>query len=442
MSPALDPVQGDDRLPESADVVIIGGGIIGVTAAYFLAERGVSVAVVEKGRIGGEQSSRNWGWCRQQGRDFAEIPLSQHSLRLWGTLQEKTGVDLGFRRTGVVFVTKDPAQLADWERWANYARGFQLHSEVLSGAEADAMLPGSAEHWLGGLSTPSDGIAEPSKAAPGIASAARGLGVTIHQQCAARGLETSAGSVSAVVTELGRIRTQSVLCAGGAWTSMFFRHHGMELPQAGVYATAFRIPPGYEVTDGAISTPGFAIRRRADGGYTVGLNGRGRVEFSPQGLRYARTFWPTFLKRRQNITLGLSGSFLRGPEAISRWSLDSVSPFERMRVYDPAPDPKLVQTALQNFRAVYPALGAVEPAEMWGGFIDSMPDAVPVISAVAKMPGLYVATGFSGHGFGIGPGAGHLAADLITGAAPIADPTPFQYERLIDGRRLAPQASF
>ena len=196
--------------------MVIGGGIIGCSAAYFLAKRGLTVAVVEKGRVGGEQSSRNWGWCRQQDRDEAEIPLIKESLQLWGSLGEEIGADLGFRRTGILYVTQDPQELGRWEQWMEHARTYQLHSRLLSGAEAQAMTPGCETKWIGGLHTPSDGRAEPSMAAPAIATAARRLGVTIHQNCAARGLETEAGAVSAVVTEQGTIRTRTVLCAGGA----------------------------------------------------------------------------------------------------------------------------------------------------------------------------------------------------------------------------------
>src|SRR5262249_30564415 len=194
MSPPVEHVASDETLPRSVDVVVIGGGIIGVSAAYFLAKGGLKVALVEKGHVGGEQSSRNWGWCRQQGRDPAEIPLSKASLDLWGTLPQEIGADLGFRRTGVLFVTNDAAEVAGWERWAAKARVHQVHSHVLSAAEVEAMVPGSTLKWLGGLHTPSDGRAEPALATPAIAAAARRLGVTLHQGCAARGLDLAQGA--------------------------------------------------------------------------------------------------------------------------------------------------------------------------------------------------------------------------------------------------------
>jgi glycine/D-amino acid oxidase-like deaminating enzyme len=442
MGPELEPVASDAALPQAADVAIIGGGIVGIATAWFLAQRGLRVAVVEKGRIGGEQSSRNWGWCRQQGRDFGEVPLSQHSLRLWESLQAETGRDLGFRRTGVLFVGNDPAQIADWEAWAHRARDHQLGTRLLGAAETMARLPGCAETFRAGLYTESDGIAEPSRAAPALAEAARGLGVTLHQDCAAWALETTGGRVSALVTEKGRIRAGAVLCAAGAWSSLFCRRHGIALPQAGVYATAFRTGPAPEITAGGTSLPGFAVRRRADGGYTVGLAGRGRVRLSWQGLRYARAFWPTFRKRRKNITLGLETALRRGPEGIATWPDSGPTPFERDRVLDPAADPALVESALGQLRAMFPAFRDVTVTRSWGGLIDSTPDAVPVISAVDSLPGFFISTGYSGHGFGIAPGAGRLGADLIAGAAPIVDPTPFRYARMIDGRRLRPAGSF
>jgi len=141
MSPPVQPVVSDEKLPGSADVVVIGGGIAGSAAAYALAKKGLSVALLEKGRIGGEQSSRNWGWCRQQHRDLRELPLAMKSLEIWGELGRELGVDPGFRRTGLVYVTTRPADLAQWEAWTLRARDHQMHSRVLSGAEAKAMAP-------------------------------------------------------------------------------------------------------------------------------------------------------------------------------------------------------------------------------------------------------------------------------------------------------------
>ena len=439
MSPPVDPVISDDKIPARADVVVIGGGIIGCAAAYFLARRGISVALIEKGRIAGEQSSRNWGWCRQQGRDKAEIPLIKQSLAIWGRLQEEIGADPGFRRHGILYLTRDPAELAGWERWLEHARQHQIGSRLLSAAEAQAMTPDCREKWIGGLHTPSDGRAEPALAAPAIAEAARRAGASLHQRCAARGLESEAGKVAMVVTEQGAIRTGAVLLAGGAWSSIFLRRHGIDLPQLTVRASVMRTEKAPVVTEGAMGTPGFSIRRRLDGGYSLAQNGVG-FEITPDAFRYMRAFWPAFRQEHRHMKLRFGRAFFQALARPRDWALDRPSPFEAERILDPEPDHGLLNQALANLTAAFPALAGVRMAESWAGMIDATPDAVPVISPVDSLPGLHIATGFSGHGFGIGPGAGRLAADLVSGAPPVVDPYPFRYSRMIDGTPLVPDA--
>lgn len=429
----VDRITPTPKPPPAADVVVIGGGIVGVCAALFAARRGHSVALVEKGVIGGEQSSRNWGWVRQQNRDIAEIPMAQHSLRMWEELQAETNEDLGFRRKGLVYVTRSQADVALWENWAQVAKPFGVQTRMLSAKEAQEMSPGSALPWVGGVHSPTDGRAEPRLACPALARLAMRHGAAIVENCAARGLEMQGGRVSGVVTEMGTIRTQSVICANGAWASMFLRHHGVSLPQASIRATSFRTSPVAGVTEGGISTPKFTFRRREDGGFTVGLSGRGRLEIAPQGLRYAREFWPMFKSRFDKISIRLGRSFIEGPEAWSTWSLDQVSPFERVRVLDPAPQQSLIDQALAAIVEAYPQLAGIRAVESWGGAIDWTPDGLPVIAPIAALPGFVLAAGFSGHGFGTGPASGHLAADLALGDPPIVDPTPFRHERLIDG---------
>jgi glycine/D-amino acid oxidase-like deaminating enzyme len=436
MSPPVERIRSDEKLPATADVVVVGGGIIGVSAAYSLAKRGVSVALLEKGNIAGEQSSRNWGWCRQQNRDPREIPLIKHSLEMWDALGNEIGADVGFRRVGLTYVSTKPEDIAAWEKWGEIARSFQVHSRILSAAEAKAMTPGSTVAWLGGVHSPTDGRAEPALAGPAIAEAARRLGATIHQNCAVRGMETTGGRVSAVITEQGVVRTQAVLCAGGAWASMFCRRHGIGFPQAGVRSTSFYTDAAPQVTEGGLSMPDVTIRRRLDGGYSVGLSGRGLLELTPQGLRYARQFWRTFKKRRWGLKISIGRSFLEGPEAMGTWSFDAISPFEKIRTLDPPPDRDLVQMGIRRLAQTYPILSDLKVAQSWGGLVDATPDAIPVISPVDSLPGFYLAAGFSGHGFGIGPAAGRLAADLICRDTPIVDPYPYRHKRLIDGTDL------
>ena len=166
------------------------------------------------------------------------------------------------------------------------------------------------------------------------------------------------------------------------------------------------------------------------------------VELSPQGLLYARDFWPTLKKRWTGVTMGIGRSFFDGPESFANWSFDKTTPFEKHRTLDPPADPKLVQQGLTRLAEQYPALKGLQVAEQWGGLIDSTPDGIPVISAVDPLPGLFLSTGFTGHGFGIGPAGGRLAADIVAGDSPIVDPSPFRYSRMIDGTNLGAPGLF
>ena len=160
------------------------------------------------------------------------------------------------------------------------------------------------------------------------------------------------------------------------------------------------------------------------------------MQISPWGLLQAGAFWPTFQVRRRGLTFGIGRQFFDGPESIRRWRADRVSPFEKVRILDPSPDHHLIERGISRLIAAYPGLAGIRPAQSWGGMVDCTPDAIPVISSVRARPGLYISAGFSGHGFGIGPAAGRLAADLIRGDAPCVDPAPFRYERMTDGTDL------
>ncbi len=436
MSPTIHHICSDEALPKSADVVVIGGGIVGASAAYFLARRGLSVALIEKGYVGCEQSSRNWGWCRRQNRDARELPIANLALRLWEQLTKEIGHDLGFRRCGLVYASSDQKQLAEWDKWREVAGRFDVNTRMLTADEATAAVPAaSGRKWLGGVHAADDGKAEPWLAAPRIAEGARMHGATIHQNCAARGLDITNGQVSGVVTENGTIRTSAVLCAAGAWASAFLRMHAVSLPQASVRQTALRTGPAPDL-GGAIYTSDCALTRRIDGSYTVAVSGRAKLELTPQSIRYARPFMPMFIKRLSTIEIGMGRSFFQGPETLERWHLDRPTPFERIRVLDPAPDMRLVATIMTRVKALFPAVADAGIVSSWGGYVDCTPDAIPVISPVDSIGGVYAAAGCSGHGFGAGPGIGHLAADLVAGDAPCVDPTPFRLSRFTDRSKI------
>ena len=118
---------------------------------------------------------------------------------------------------------------------------------------------------------------------------------------------------------------------------------------------------------------------------------------------------------------------------LRRWDLDAVTPFEKVRILDPEPDDKILDAAHANLAKAFPAFSGARILERWAGLIDVTPDVVPVIGPIPSLPGFYLASGFSGHGFGIGPAAGRLMADIVTGDTPIIDPQPLRFERFSDG---------
>lgn len=428
-------VHNSAEFPARVDVVVIGAGIVGASTAYELARKGISVALLEKGMVAGEQSGRNWGWVRQQNRALHELPLAMYSLRRWGELGEEIGADLGFRRTGSLYATKDPNEYARWEKWSADAKGLGFTNRMLSQAEVRERMKGSTNAWIGGIWTDTDGRAEPGMAAPAIAEGAKAKGAFLHQSCAVRGLDIANGQIKGVWTERGLIQADAVVLAGGAWSSRFLRRHGIDLPVANIEGTAVRTTPIPEVADaGCITGAGYALRRRLDGGYTIAVPGHGVVNLAPQGIRYAAKFREMMkAKIAKKIEYRLNGQFFNGPDAWGRWDFDKISPFEKTRVMDPAPQKQLVEEAIRAFVADFPSVQGVGVASAWAGLIDTSPDLVPVVSNSDAIRGLTIATGFSGHGFALGPGAGRLASEMVTNETPFIEIDAYRFNRFSDG---------
>jgi glycine/D-amino acid oxidase-like deaminating enzyme len=253
-----------------------------------------------------------------------------------------------------------------------------------------------------------------------------------------RGVETAAGRVAAAVTEKGRIACNVVLLAGGAWSRLFCGSLGIALPQLKVLASVMRTEPlagGPEVS----ATGGlFAFRKRMDGGYTVATLGVRTIDLVPDNIRLLPAYLPAVRLHWKKLRFRLGRRFIEEWRLPRHWALDQASPFEAVRVLDPEPDRYVLDRARTAAGTALPVFRNLQVAESWGGMIDVMPDAVPVISPVESLPGLWIATGFSGHGFGIGPAAGRLAADLVTGGPTLVDPAPFRLKRFTDGSKPRP----
>lgn len=429
MAPTIAPVNTSTEFPTVTSVVIIGGGIIGLTAALTLAERNIPVVVLEKGRIAGEQSSRNLGWVRKTSRHAHDIPLALAADRLWAQMPERVGADVGYRQEGIMFVARNAAQMAMHEGWLKSVEHLSLDSRLLSNREIAQRVPGGAGEWAGGIYTPSDARAEPTLASSAIAKAAMALGVVIIEQCAVRTLQMSAGKVSGVVTEKGEIRCDQVLLAGGMWSRRFLGNLGVSLPTLALTCSVLRTHPMQGPTEIAVGAPDFSFRKHKDGGFIITQRGKLDAFLTLDHLLLAKQYMPQFRAQRSVLNVSLGKYFLKDLTLSRRWSADSVSPFERIRVQDPAANPRLNNDAMNNLIAAWPVFEQAKIAQSWAGTIDVTPDSNPVIGPVEQIPGLTVATGFSGHGFGTSPAAGHLAADMVSGHTPIIDPSPYRFDR-------------
>ncbi|MEY8828591.1 NAD(P)/FAD-dependent oxidoreductase [Sedimentitalea sp. XS_ASV28] len=326
------------------------------------------------------------------GRAVAEYPLGIESLMLWQDLKTRTGRDTGFRRSGIVYAAFPGARLADTD----------------------------------GLMTADDGRAEPSLAASALAEAARDAGAVNLNNCAVRGLETKAGRVSAVGTAQGVIRCDGAILAAGAWSRLFCANLGIDLPQVRVRSSVLRTAPAPGGPDMALGNGRFGIRPRADGGYTITRRGRVPVQLTCDLLLQSSRFARGLVRNRREIAVTVDGSRMQDLRTPRRWQTDRPGPFEQDRVLDPDPQRRTLARAWRDVVRVFPALSGVPVVESWGGIIDVAPDGVPVIDEAPGLPGLVIATGFSGHGFGLGPGAGQMAAEIATGAATLIDPAPFR----------------
>jgi len=226
--------------------------------------------------------------------------------------------------------------------------------------------------------------------------------------------------------------------AGGAWSRRILRELNVLLPQLKVRARVARTTgvengPAPALWDGAT-----AFRKRADGGYTIADGSPVVVPLTPDCFRFFLHYVPALKMEWTGVRLKLNERFFTEWREAAPVPWDRPSPYETMRILDPRPDQKYLDALLMRLRSRYPAFAGASIAQSWAGFIDVTPDVIPVISEVERVSGLIVATGFSGHGFGISPGAGYLVADLVSGVKPIVDPREFRLSRFFDGSNPRP----
>ncbi len=262
-------------------------------AALYLARANKRVLLCEKGRIAGEQSSRNWGWVRQQGRDVAELPIMMRALKLWHEVNRETKGGCGLRTGGTCFMASTDAAAEGYDDWLKIAREHALESRLMSSREVNDHFNGQAAHpWKCGLTTPSDAQAEPWRAVPAVAALAQQSGVIIRENCVVRALDYRAGRISGVVTESGVVKSEQVILAAGAWSSLFARRHDIRFPQLTIRGTVAKTGPLQEVFNGSACDEELGIRQREDGGYTLALADSHSVPIGPDSFRHALAYLP------------------------------------------------------------------------------------------------------------------------------------------------------
>ena len=371
----------------TADIVIVGGGIMGTSAAYYLAERGVSdVVLVEKDLLAQATTGLSVGGIRQQFSHPANIRLSQHSLQVFKNFKAEFGVDIYFRAAGYLFLAQKEETWNDFLSSVDTQRQMNAPVEVLSPEEIKHRWPYlRVDDLKGGTFGPEDGYADPYLVAMGFADQARKLGVRIQEKTEVTGIRVKSGRVEGVETSDGLISAPVVVDVAGPWGGEVARMAGIKLPVKPFRRQVFATSPF-----DAIPKP------------------------VPMVIDQDVTFY--FRGEEPNILMGMSD-----PDEPSSFHTHVDRDFmERV-------------TEAAVFRA--PILEKAEIIRGWGGLYTITPDDNPVIGVIPAVEGFICAIGFSGHGFQQGPAVGLILSELILDGHTEFDLKPFAYDRFDDIKR-------
>jgi glycine/D-amino acid oxidase-like deaminating enzyme len=409
----------------SVDVVIVGGGIIGCASAYYLAKRGVSVVVCEKGDVGLEQSSRNWGFVRQQGRDAAELPLMIASNRIWQSLEAELEADLEWIQGGNLALAYDRKRLELIEQWLPLAKEHGLESRLLTPQQIQQLMPAAKSNLLGAMYTAGDGQAEPQKVCPAFQRAAQAQGAQFMTGCTVVRIELQNGAVAGVYTEQGLIRASTVVCAAGAWSTRLLRPIGVQLPSLWLKGSVARIAPVKKLTAAGVWGRA-AFRQRRDGRLYLALGTEGEHHLMVDSLRFLPAFLTAYLHNKTKVKFKLGRVLVE--DLLGRFD-----DYSRHRALDPPPSRKGIEKAIGHMQTDYEGLNSLTVERKWAGYMDCTPDMLPVIDQLDQPRGLVLATGFSGHGFGMGPIVGKLVSEIIVEAKPSLDLSALSFGRFKKG---------
>jgi len=426
------PTSRPDVATQRPDVLVVGGGVIGCSTAYHLALQGASVTVVDTRGVGASQSSKSWGFCRQQGRDLRELELMQEAMRRWRGIEEELGFSVGWQNAGNLALCDTEKRYNQFKTWMPMAAKYGLDTEMLDEKGVKDLFPSLAGKWLGGVWTASDGTADPLSATNAFARAAELRGANFRLFAPqVKELVVEDGSVTGIRLADGSVMSAGMtVVAAGAWTSEVLGNV-FTLPQLRVRATAAQTERLTDLGEDFAGFPAIGVwaprcsfRKRVDGTMTIADGGYAEEhDFEVYAsTRFGWKYLPGYLKNPINVNI--------------------VHDITHRR--DPNPNPKRIDQAVSTFEKMFPTMPQLRIKETWAGHIDMTPDMVPVIDCAGGLPkGLVVSTGYSGHGLGIAPAAGRLTADLaLAGGRRPAEAEAFRADRFSEKLFFSPESVF
>ncbi len=376
--------EGARRGRSRYDVAIVGAGITGTAAAYYLSQVGRRVVVLDRADIAGEGSGRTLGGVRQSARDAAELPLAMEAVRLWAGLAGELGRDVGYRQTGNLRLGTTKAEVAHLEEIVATGRSAGLDIELVEGERLRRLAPALSPAVIAASYCASDGyVLDPPLVARSYAQVARGQGATFLTGTGVVGVEMTGGRVSGVVTPDGLIGAPVVVLCTGVGTGALCRELGLQFPMQ-----ARRVQIAVLRTDQPRFTAAFGMADAGMSGCPDALDGHFRFASSAHG------------------------------EIVDPQSVNDLPTL-----------PEVEAQLLDRAGAIFTNLGERSVVRRWSGLIDTTPDHKPVLDALSSPSGLVLAAGFSGHGFCLGPISGRLIADIILDGRPSLSLHAFRWSR-------------
>ena len=419
-------------LPRSADVVVVGGGIVGAACAAALATRGASVVLLEKeDGPAREGSGRAQGSLRVQGRHRAEFPLAREALELWTEAAEEGDFELVVGGNLYIRTTED--ELPVLKRLVDEAHQAGLTAvELLDADQTRAIIPCATGPFLGAMWSPVDAQCQPAMATAHYIGRAQGAGVHIGYGVKVTQLLEAGGHISGVHTSAGPVASVAVVVACGVWTPYLAQTVGVAVPIMPVIMSELETEPVMPRFPQTLRAFGFGARQRPSGRTVVsaGLNAKVKHGVSLADFHGLRYWLPRALAFREHIGLHLDtrriAEQLRYRSTLGTQLVPDTSP-------EPTVDRPLVDSALARLSALIPEYDGAGAARYWAGLVDLTPDGLPIIDGGTGPEGLTIVAGLCGHGLALGPVLGEIAADLALMANTSRPIDAFQLARFTAG---------